>query len=396
MNSQWTFTNPSLKNHNRLLILKLVCTGEARTRSALVKKTLLSKMAVTNIVNEFIDEKILCEVCEGEIQGRGRKPMIIEVSPDAPLVAGVFLGRDDCSVVLCSMDARILKVACFALGPDMALSSDLLLEKLYAAYTDAALGAGHRVLGIGIASLGPIDKAKGVILNPPDFYGLSNIDIKTFLEGKTGLPVFLDNDMNASALAEKMFGHGKSLNDFIYMGVLRGMGVGIILDGRLVASSTGIFGGIGHASIKFDGPLCPCGNRGCLELYTSLPIIVKKAAEQMRQAGCHTIPVDWSELVSLARENDYYALKALDEFCDYLALGIVNLVNIVDCGEVFLGNDVALAEGLIEKKLEEHVNRYIFSSPRRPVRIRMSAFGQRAPLVGSVCLVLNSIFQNKF
>jgi len=254
------------------------------------------------------------------------------------------------------------------------------------------------LLGVGISSIGPIDKVSGMILNPPDFHGLSNIPIKHFFEELTGLPVFFDNDMSSAALAESMFGQGKELSNFAYIGVTRGVGAAVMSNGSLVTGSTGINGEVGHTSIKYDGPMCFCGNRGCLELYTSIPVIVKKVEIAMKEAKLmpESEELKWHDFLRHAKNGEYYTMKVLDEFCEYISVAIINLVNLFDCDEIFFGHEIASVFELIDSRLTELIGNRLFSCAVREIKIKQSAFGENAPLTGSACIVLNELFKGRF
>ena len=395
MTKENSYTHHRVKNQNMSLVLKLIYTKRANTRSELARLTGLSKMTLSNIVAELLAEDYISER-DRSIYGasQGRIPIELEISPRAPHAVGVFLGRVECLLVLSTIDAKFIKTTRFDIKSDM--TKEILLDHLRRGYMELVSETRNRVIGIGIASIGPIDKMRGLILNPPDFFGMKNISIKEFFEEISRLPVYFDNNMNAAALAEKMFGNGKTLSDLLYIGVMHGVGAGIIAGGNLLNGPSGVNGELGHTTINFDGAPCQCGNRGCLELYATIPRIVEGAISEMKQAGImiDEKTFDWPQLVTKAREGEYYSLRALNRLCEYLVVGIVNLVNLLDSEEVFLGHDIALAEGLIEKKLEQIVNKRIFANNIKTLRIRMSAFGTQAPLVGSVCLVLNNLLRN--
>jgi len=384
------------KIRNKYNILRLICTGKDVTRTYLTEMSGLSKMSITNIVNELTQENYIMEIDKKESNGsvHGRKPMIIDISPNAPYVAAIYIGRDYCKLAVCNIKAEILKIC----QMDFAGIStvECFLSKLTEYYDMLVSNLNHNLLGIGISTLGPINKTEGIILNPPNFHGLENIRVKEHFERHTGLPVYFDNSMNSSALAEKMFGFGRQFDNFVYLGILHGVGAGVISNGHLLNGHTGINGEIGHTSINFDGPLCSCGNRGCFELYTSTSTIVENTRAMMLKAGLldESEVFGWKELAANARKGERYALQALDEFCRYLSIGIVNLVNLFDCDAVFLGHEIALVSGLIEDKLERLVNERIFSRKVRKVEIKMSYFGENIPIVGATCNVLYRLFEN--
>lgn len=386
----------SSKIKNKYNILRLICTGENVTRAYLTEMSGLSKMTITNIVNELTQENYIMEIEKKEPSGsvQGRKPMIIDISPEAPYVVAIYIGRDYCKLAICNIKAEMLKF--FQIELSGIGTVERFLNKLTAFYDLLVSNINHSLLGIGISSIGPINKYEGVILNPPNFYGLENIRIKEHFERHTGLSVRFDNGMNASALAEKLFGYGRRLDNFVYLGILHGVGAGVISNGHLLNGHTGINGEIGHTSINFDGPLCSCGNRGCLELYTSTSTIVENTRAMMQKAGLieGSELFGWEELALNACKGERYSLQALDEFCRYLSIGIINLVNLFDCDTVFLGHEIALVSGLIEEKLTTLVNERIFSRKIRKIEIKMSYFGENVPIVGAACNVLYRLFEN--
>lgn len=388
MSTPQTYTHSGMKNVNRGLVMRLVCTGQANTRVAISELTKLSRMTVTNIVSDLLEMQYLRE---GErVEGnspQGRKANSLEISPNAPKVAGIFIERSECRLILSTLDAKIIRQDGFIPRPGM--TGDSLLAELGQRYRQIVEGT-PRLLGVGIAAIGPIDRENGMILSPPDFYGLKNLSVRQYFEKLTGLPVYFDDNMNAAVLAEQTFGKGRDTSDIAYVGVLRGVGAGIISDGKLLRGPTGIVGEIGHTSINFEGPLCQCGNRGCLELYTSIPVIVEGANREIAahgQTDAYGI-LDWPGLVAHARRGDHFCMRALEALCSHLSVGLVNLVNLFDSEQIYLGHDIALAEGLIEKQLEKRVNQRIFAGGFKRVRVSMSAFGRQAPLIGSICLAL--------
>lgn len=390
-----TYTLTKGRSQNTTTILKLVCTGRATTRADIARVTGLSKMTVSNIVAELLEKGFFAEIGR-ELPGvsQGRKAIELEISQTAPCVVGIFIGRITCSVVVSTIDAHLIGKVSFDFPSG--ITEKQLLDGLYEMYKAQTENLNRKILGIGIASIGPLDTAQGTILNPPDFYGIKNIGIREFFRQKTGLFVSFDNNMRAAVLAEKLFGYGKETSNILYLGVTHGVGAGVIVADQLLDSPTGVNGEVGHTSIKFDGQLCSCGNRGCLEMYAGIPQITQSAVAEMESGGV-AVPAnyDWPKLVELARQGEYYSVRALKRLSEYLSVAIVNLVNLFDSVEVFLGHDIALAEGLIEQELEDIVNRRIFAADIKTVKIRMSYFGAEAPLIGSICLPLECLFNNQ-
>ena len=187
------YNNTTLKQQNRGLILKLIVTGECESRIELAKRTGLSKMAVTNIISEFMEQNLVEEKECVRIQGKGRNPIKLCLSSKAPKMIGVHIYRGECSVILCDFQLHILQRRSFQVTEE---NHGQLLEHLFHRI-DEILDRIPRteICGIGIGALGPVDVGKGRILNPPNFYGMKNIDIVSVLKARYEMPVFFDSQL---------------------------------------------------------------------------------------------------------------------------------------------------------------------------------------------------------
>ena len=200
------------KQYNRGLILQLIATDEATSRIELATTTKLTKMTITNIISEYIENGIV-EQCEEKItEGCGRNPIRLRISDKAPNVIGLYITRDKIEAVLCSLSLEILnrKVISF-----QTLKKEEVRQYSYRVIDMILEETDSKVLGIGVAVMGPVDINKGIILNPPHFFGIENVNITQFLEERYGLPIVVDHDQNSAAQAEVLFGAGKNVQDFI-------------------------------------------------------------------------------------------------------------------------------------------------------------------------------------
>ena len=271
------YNNSSLKHRNRGTILRLLATGKCSSRIELARETGLSKMAASNVVSEFISEGIIEEKEKQKTVGKGRNPIVLEIAPGAPKILGVHISRNKCGVSLCDFKLDVLEERSVDIttgNPDRLFSDlfkimDSVLEK----------HSNEKILGIGVGVLGPADVERGVILDPPDFFGMHNLDVLGMLRGRYDLPVIIGHEYDCATLAEKFFGAGRDLDCFAYVGISRGVGSGVIHDGRLHRSENEFNSELGHVSIDINGPLCSCGRRGCLETYISTNVLEEKFRE---------------------------------------------------------------------------------------------------------------------
>lgn len=208
------------------------------------------------------------------------------------------------------------------------------------------------VIAMGVGSPGPLDTKKGIIIHAP-LMGWENFPIVERLKEDFELPVYLDNDANLGALAEVRCGEGKGCKNLIYMTVSTGCGGGIIINNDIYRGSHDGAGEVGHMSVLPDGIDCPCGSKGCFELYASgtainermkADILAGKKSLAFELAGHDPEKIDGSLLLKAASQNDEYALEAYRLEGYYLGLGIANLFNILDPEAIVLGGGVTKAK----------------------------------------------------
>jgi len=391
------------KELNRALILKLICTSNPISRIALSKKTQLSKMSVTNIINEFIEKQIVIESKETPKNlmsqtSVGRTPILLTVNPSAFLAIGVYIARDFCEVALIDITGFVAykQKTLFASIESKASFMKKIIEQINATLTINQLSI-KQITGIGIASIGPLDIPQGVILEPPNFHGLVTIPIVSILKKQYACPIFINNDMNASALAEKYYGIAKDHKDFIYVGITNGIGAGIIINNKLFIGHNGFSGEFGHTTIHMDGPTCVCGNKGCLEIYANIPEVIQKFNDAIELGVISSLKStpSWPDIVAHAKKGDELCLKLLQHLASYISIGLTNLANLFDPEIFILGHDIVLASDLILPFLNKDVNKKIFSSNHVNLSIYMSKFIDSAPLIGSASLVFDALYDGR-
>ena len=271
---------------------------------------------------------------------------------------------------------------------------------LYSGFKEISVRTDRKIIAVSIASLGPVDSSNGIILNPPYFYNIENLKIQAILEEKIGLPVFLVNDANAGALAEKLYGIGKHIANFAYLHIMNGIGAGFVFKNDLYNGDTGQSGEIGHTSINFAGPLCDCGNRGCLELYANLDNMRQKIGELKRfypkSEISKRVEPSWKEIVDFANEKDVLAFEALEEFCSYISYALINTLKLLNISSLIIGYDSSnkgyIVEEIVHAKLSESLKAVNFGK----IEVHHSLFNGDAPLIGAIAFVADKIFSLNF
>ena len=386
METRKGMNNDTLRSRNRGLILKLLATEEPLSRVELSRRTGLSKMSVSNIIAEF-DERGYIEVHEVvSASGAGRNPVALRLSDAAPKLIGLFVFRDECAAILCDMRLNTLREARAALNDENASHIADILFRL----VDSVRPSDETPLGIGVGSIGPVDLRHGMILDAPRFHGIHDFPIVKLLKERYRLPVRLDGQYDCAALAEKYFGAAREYRDFIFVGITSGIGSGVVSRGELLRSAAGFSSELGHMSVDWRGKVCACGNRGCLEAYAGLQVILPRLRQDCGRP--------FASFADFCREAEFdgasAAWPALNAMTRALAVGLTSAVNILDPQAIIIGhNGVYLPDRCLET-LESEITRHRLA--KRPVKIVRSAFGAEAPVRGCACCLLDRVFRGEF
>lgn len=375
------------KKANRLLVLRLLCSGQGFSRTEISRQVGLAKMTVTNIISELLRMGFIEETA-GKRIGAGRPQKQLQLTSKMPAILGFSMYRDCCTGIAATMDLRILSRNQFPIGSKD--TAETLLDKLEYAARELMDSCGREtILGIGIAAMGPLDSEKGELLSPPDFYGIRRVALTKILTERLGLPVLLGNDMDAAALAEKLYGSCTSLKNFVYVGLTNGVGAGLVLNDSLFRGKQGFVGELGHMSIDCSGPLCTCGNRGCLETYVSVPKMIDQFQKEFRREFS-----DFGELCHFCAVNPA-AGELLNRLLEKLAVALINLCNLTDPEAIVLGHSGALLTDAQLDFLAQRVNDGILARGLTRIPVWHSSFGTEASLYGAATLPLKSVFDGK-
>lgn len=258
-------------------------------------------------------------------------------------------------------------------------------------------------LGIGVGSPGPLELPAGVLHHPPNLPGFDGLNLRAELERRLGRPVQVDSDGNLAAYGEALLGAGKTFaSESLCMYTLgTGVGSGIILEGRIWHGMIGAAGESGHGTLIPDGPPCPCGARGCLEIYASATAIVRRAKELGLSSGEPGAPLTSSAVARLAEQRDLRALEIFDEVGRALGLSLAHLVNALNLPLYVIGGGAAAAWPLFASRMFSTVREssyvYRMSMPRDPhvfekgrTHIAPAQLGSDAGLLGAALLPLRS------
>lgn len=373
------------KLRNRGLVLKMIATGQCAFRSDLVQSTGLSKMTVSNIVSELMKQGLLVERDPEANEETGRNPIRLEISPDGPKVVGLAILRNRIECVICDLNLHILE--CRSVPIDN-ITIETLIEIVFELLdTMLYMDTKFNIIAIGIASIGPINISKGMILAPFYFNDIKNIEIVRLVEGRYHLPVFFDHDNQSAAQAEKLYGCGQKFEDILFVGVGTGVGCGIVEKDRLHSNREGLSPELGHVSIDYKGEKCICGNRGCIERYINTSTMLEK----MRKATEKFYPYQF-----YCVQCDNPAVDAIfKDAIDKLSVAIVSCINLLNSELVILGNRSVYWDDKYIALLERLINAKKFGDKEMHVYVRRAQFMENAQLLGAACNAISSIFEGR-
>ena len=253
------------KEYNRKAVLRIL-RRQAMSRAELARATGLTRAAASLIVEELLNAGVVTELVP-QSAGRGRSATPLVLRPDSYYALAVDLARKGCTVGLCDIGGKLLQCRELPKQGDMVAAIIGVLASLLETVDKS------KVLGIGISAPGPLDCESGRILNPPRFERWHGVDIGKRLSESLGLPAYLEHDVCAMALHQRNTGCSRN---FMLLFIDIGIGAAIVSDGELLGNFTGE---LGHTTIRFDGWLCECGSRGCLETYASIPALLEKQVQ---------------------------------------------------------------------------------------------------------------------
>ncbi len=252
---------------------------------------------------------------------------------------------------------------------------------------------GSRVIvAVGIGAPGPLDTERGIVIQAPNLEGFDDKPLAADLARRCELPVTLENDANAAALGEAWTGAGREARDLIVLTIGTGIGGGLIFGGRLYRGSSFSAGEVGHMTIEPNGPLCACGNQGCLEALASAPAIAARAREKIQKgfeskmlerAGGDPAAISAETVSEACQADDPVALRVLEETGRYLGIGTANLINVLNPQLVLFGGGGARAGEFLLAPIRKEVERRSFAELRASAEIGLCSLGDDAGLIGA-------------
>ncbi|WP_326700605.1 ROK family transcriptional regulator [Streptomyces sp. NBC_01754] len=373
----------SLHRANLERVVRAVRMAGSLTQAEIARSTGLSAATVSNIVRE-LKEGGTVEVTP--TSAGGRRARSVSLSGDAGIVIGVDFGHTHLRVAIGNLAHQVLAEESEPLDVDASSAQGFgRAEQLVNRLIETTGIAPGKVIGVGLGVPGPIDVESGTLGSTSILPGWTGINPGQELAGRLGVPVYVDNDANLGALGELVWGAGRGVKDLAYIKVASGVGAGLVIDGNIYRGPGGTAGEIGHITLDESGPVCRCGNRGCLETFTAARYVLPLLRPS------HGPDLTMERVVQLAREGDPGCRRVIGDVGRHIGSGVANLCNLLNPSRVVLGGSLAEAGELVLNPIRDSVSRYAIPSAARQLSVLPGALGGRAEVLGALALVLSEM-----
>jgi glucokinase-like ROK family protein len=400
-----------VRERNLAIVLnQLWETGQPVSRTHLVDMSGLNKSTVGSLIAQlqswgFVKQSGLSD------PRPGRPATLIDLDPDGGRLIGAEIGVDFVSVALTDLKANVVwrqetKTADNGKSPVPPPLPQVLeqAERLVDEAISRAAACKCRLFGIGLGVPGLVDRATGTLLFAPNLRW-RNVPLRDMWVQRFGVPVAVENEAKAAAVAEQTWGEAKQADNFLYLSASVGLGGAVVIDGRLLRGMGGNAGAVGHMTIEPDGPQCNCGNRGCWETLIGPRAILQRVREEaakghapgllaLDEVGGQPNAIRMEHILGSAVQGEPAVLEVFGEVGRYLGIGVANLIDAFNPSLVVLGGVLGLAGPYILPRAQAEVNARALATVREGVKITLSAFKLDACVMGGAALVLRSILNN--
>ena len=373
------------------------------TKNSIALASNLKLTTLNRIMRPLEESRLLMQSQIGESTG-GRKPVLYDVNANKYYLVGIDISRTYTQVILTNLKMEVLEKLQFPMDasftPENTIRtiSDWLDCKLKRLKIDP-----QKLLGIGLGTVGPLDRKKGVMINPVNFEaaGWENIQIKAMIEESLGKRVMIDNGANAAILAEMLYGKGRNLKNVVYFNFGMGIRSGVVSSGTIIRTINDTEDAFAHMVINIDGEACSCGNFGCIECYSSVFAITRKYFSELKEGKFSTIPkssngVNYMDICHAAENGDELCGEIIAESASILGTGLANFINLWNPDLVILSGPLIKHSTLFYKISTETASQKFYAKKDHSnIFSRGGHFEDMAIAVGSAALVVESLLTTK-
>jgi predicted NBD/HSP70 family sugar kinase len=381
----WADDDPRRVASRRSVIAVLQRDGPL-TRSELVSLTGLSRATVSSVVSELQHTGLVvdgeAEPDGGPATAAGRRGALVSLNRAAGVAVGIDFGKRHLRVAIADLAHTVLAERATELPVDHAAAEGVELAGRLVEEVLAEAGVGPaEIVAIGMGLPGPVSRRTGRLGSSTILPGWVGVDPQEAMSATLEMPVTVDNDANLGALAEWIWGAAQGCDDVVYLKASTGVGAGLILAGQPYRGAGGTAGEIGHTIIDASGPMCRCGNRGCLETLVGIPALLALFAPAFGQ-------ITIGEIIARAQDGDPACRRVLDDAGRTIGNAAAHLCNLINPQRIVVGGELAGAGELLLEPLREAITRAAIPSAAEEAVISAGVLAERAEVLGAVALAL--------
>lgn len=383
---------------SRSIILDEIRKTGLISRVEIAGRTGQSRSLVTNITADLIRENLIIEKETIASKSRGRRRVLLGLNPDAVFVAGVKVSAFQVSFAVTDFQAGVkssLVVPVRTGERPVEFLADVIEEGLRHCVKAARLDM-SAISGIGIGIPGFIDSATGICHWTP-LYENCEASLRDLIRERFDIPTYIENDANAVTVAEQWFGLGKGVDDFIVVTVEEGVGMGIVLGGRLFTGARGIAAEFGHMVIDPDGPPCRCGKRGCIEAYASgggIMRAVRQAHAEGKWACDDIAQLTMPDVIDLAKDGDPVLRGIFRKAGEVLGLGVAGLLQIFNPAKMIFTGEYANSGDLLFAPMRKTVKKLVHKEYLVETTLDVQPWADTDWARGAASLALQEIYKS--
>ncbi|WP_368996981.1 ROK family protein [Caldifermentibacillus hisashii] len=380
-----------VKQINKNLVLNKIIYEAPISRADISQKLGLNKGTVSSLVSELIEEHLILESGPGQSSG-GRRPVILHFNERAGFSIGIDLGVNYILGVLTDLKGNITVEINKRFTTRSYHEVVSILKEVITDLINAAPNSHYGIVGIGIGVPGLVNK-DGAILIAPNLRW-KDINLKKEIENHFHIPVIIENEANAGAYGEKLYGAGQDYKNILYVSAGIGIGVGIIINKELYYGTNGFSGEAGHMIVQVNGKDCPCGSSGCWELYASEQALLDEARKlNLPSITEETLSIEL--LVELANKGNEDIVDLFNSIGMYLGIGINNIINTFNPEQIIIGNQLAIAKDLLEKPIDKFISSHTMKYHKQSLEISFSKLTTHSSAIGVSALSIEQFLNSE-
>jgi N-acetylglucosamine repressor len=365
----------------------------------------LSLMTINKVVNKLHGNGVIVKSGKASVKS-GRRSGLFKLNNDLYSSVGIEINEDRILFAVVHTDGSVISTKKYPLdveGARVKSSEDVLaiIDQNISLFLREVSTGKTKVASVGVAPEGIIDTENGSCVLGTHLWGIRDLRLRESLQETLGVPVFVDDPARAVAYYEKKFGEAMNAENFIYLYLGRGIGSGIVIDGKVYRGFRGIAGEIGHVSVEENGSRCRCGNYGCLETVASVDSIIRRVKEGIRD-GVFTKIVDYCDgetenidlavLGKAADAKDKFAYNIIDHVGTHLGKAVALLINIFNPELVLIGGEVSSLGSHLLNSVKRVIRNDTLNIMNEMTEIRLSDYNIYMDTIGIAVEAFDSIF----